>query len=266
MNRKLLAVVLFIGLFLSACSSATPPAAEVAEQPTEAASAHTVHWTYDGEEGPDHWGEIDPSYAACGTGQSQSPVDLVDATAQDLTNIAFNYQPSQVNILNNGHTVQVNYDAGSYIEVDGQRYDVAQFHYHAPSEHAVNGQLFDAELHIVHKNADGQLAVIGILLEKGTANPAYDPFINNLPAHESEEEAKGVEIDAASLLPEVQTTFRYSGSLTTPPCTEGVSWFVMTTPVQLSEQQLAALETVFKGNNRPVQMLNARALNEDNTP
>lgn len=238
-----------------------------AQQTEEPHPVEAVHWTYEGEEGPEHWGEIDPAYAACGTGKSQSPVDVNDPVDSDLTNISFHYQPSEVNILNNGHTVQVNYDSGSYIELDGARYDVAQFHYHAPSEHSVNGNLFAAELHIVHKNADGHLAVVGILLDEGAENAAYQPFIENLPAEKSDAHDAGVTIDAAALLPSVQTTFRYSGSLTTPPCSEGVQWLVMTTPVELSSEQIEALAALFEeGNNRPVQPLNNRPLVEDTTP
>ncbi len=238
--------------FIGACSPAreqTPP-----------------HWTYEGEEGPEHWGELDDAYAVCSAGKSQSPVDISATSEQDLTNIVFHYQPSEVNILNNGHTVQVNYDAGSYIELDGVRYDVLQFHYHAPSEHAVDGKLFPAELHIVHKNADGGLAVVGILLDEGAQNNAYQPFIDNLPTQKSEAHDAGVPINAADLLPAVQTTFRYSGSLTTPPCTEGVNWLLMTTPVELSADQIHALTSIFEeGNNRPIQPLNDRPLAEDNT-
>ena len=163
---KTLSVLVLILMVASACSPAqtqnTPP-----------------HWTYEGEEGPDHWGDLDESYAACSTGKNQSPVDAVNPSAQDLTNVSFHYQPSAVNILNNGHTVQVNYDPGSYIELDGTRYDVAQFHYHSPSEHTIDGQSFPAELHIVHRNADGNLAVVGILLQEGTENAAYQPFIRS---------------------------------------------------------------------------------------
>ena len=238
-----------------------------APQAEESHTAEAVHWTYEGEEGPDHWGEINPDYAVCGTGKSQSPIDVKAAEGDDLTNISFNYQPSEVNILNNGHTVQVNYDSGSYIELDGVRYDVAQFHYHAPSEHAVDGKLFAAELHIVHKNADGGLAVVGILLDEGAQNDALQPFIENLPAEESEVADAGVKINAADFLPAVQTTYRYSGSLTTPPCSEGVNWLLMTTPVEISAEQLSALKSLFDhGNNRPVQPLNDRPLVEDNTP
>jgi carbonic anhydrase len=246
-------VILIVAAMLTACS----PKAETT----------TPHWTYEGEEGPEHWGDLDASYAVCGTGISQSPIDISTPSEQDLANIAFHYQPSEVNILNNGHTVQVNYDAGSYIELDGVRYDVAQFHYHAPSEHAVDGKLFAAELHIVHKNADGGLAVVGILLDEGTQNEALQLFIENLPAQKSEVADAGVTINAAELLPTEQTTFRYSGSLTTPPCSEGVNWLLMTTPVEISSEQVEALASLFEeGNNRPVQPLNDRPLTEDSTP
>lgn len=253
----LLGLLVIASLVMAAC----------APQAEESHTAEAVHWTYEGEEGPEHWGEINPDYAVCGTGKSQSPIDVESAAGDDLTNISFHYAPSEVNILNNGHTVQVNYDAGSYIELDGVRYDVAQFHYHAPSEHAVNGKLFAAELHIVHKNADGGLAVVGILLDEGAQNDALQPFIENLPAKESEVADAGVKINAADFLPTVQTTYRYSGSLTTPPCSEGVNWLLMTTPVEISAEQLTALKSLFDhGNNRPVQPLNDRPLVEDNTP
>lgn len=225
-----------------------------------------AHWTYEGEEGPAYWGEIDNTYATCGRGTSQSPIDISAPNEKDLSNISFHYQLSEVNILNNGHTVQVNYDAGSYIEVDGVRYDAAQFHYHAPSEHAIDGKLFAAELHIVHKSADGKLAVVGLMLNEGAENAAFAPFINNLPAEKADVKDAGVKINAADLLPAEQTTFRYSGSLTTPPCSEGVSWLVMTTPVELSAEQLSALDILFEDNNRPIQALNDRPLIEDSTP
>jgi len=252
----LLEVFVAASLVLGACGFQV-------EEPHPVAAAH---WTYEGEEGPEHWGEIDPAYEVCGTGTSQSPIDISASSEKDLANIAFHYQPSEVNILNNGHTVQVNYDAGSYIELDGVRYDAVQFHYHAPSEHAVDGKLSAAEIHIVHKNAEGQLAVVGIMLVEGAENTAFDPFINNLPAEKTDVKDAGVKINTADFLPTVQTTFRYSGSLTTPPCTEGVNWLVMTSPVELSTAQLNALDALFENNNRPIQELNDRPLVEDNTP
>jgi len=260
LNIKKLSFLWIVVFVLSACTGTTNPATE------PASGNHAVHWAYEGEEGPTHWGEIDPSYTTCSQGKSQSPIDVTVTDEKDLTNISFHYQSSDIRILNNGHTVQVNYDAGSYIEVDGQRFDVLQFHYHAPSEHAVNGKLLAAELHIVHKNSDGQLAVVGILIAEGAENQAFQPFLDNLPAEESEEKDTGTLLNAADLLPAIQTTYRYSGSLTTPPCTEGVTWLLMTNPVELSAGQIAALEHVFEGNNRPVQALNNRSVSEDSTP
>ena len=219
------------------------------------------HLNYEGKEGPDHWGELDDAFALCGAGTSQSPIDVISPGEQNLANIAFHYQPSEVHILNNGHTAQVNYDAGSYLELDGVRYEVLQFHYHAPCEHAVDGRLFPAEIHSVHKNADGQLAVVGIFMDEGAENAAFGPFINNLSAEKADVKDAGVKINAADLLPSAQTTYRYKGSLTTPPCSEGVSWNLMTTPVELSSAQLSALKSLFEGgNNRPVQPLNDRPL------
>ena len=254
-----LSIYLFTVL-LMALGACSPKDTATTAAPTPA------HWTYEGAEGPDSWGKLDSTYATCGTGKSQSPIDLANPTKNDLSNIVFHYQPSEVRILNNGHTVQVNYDPGSYIEIDGQRYDLVQFHYHAPSEHTINGKSFAAELHLVHKSASGQLAVIGILLEEGAVNTAYQPLLANLPAEKSPEKDAGLKINALDLLPTEQTTFRYSGSLTTPPCTEGVNWNVMVTPVQLSADQIAAFQKIFEGNNRPIQALNSRAMVEDTTP
>ena len=255
---SLFATLTALLLILNACSSGNGPVPTAPSSP--------AHWTYEGEEGPAHWGELDPAYEMCRKGKSQSPIDISSPSVQDFVNIVFHYQPSEVNILNNGHTVQVNYDPGSYIKLDGVRYDVAQFHYHAPSEHEVSGKLFAAELHIVHKSADGKLAVVGLLLQEGSANAALDPFIDNLPTEKSEVKDVGVKINIMEFLPSVQTTYRYSGSLTTPPCSEGVSWLVMTTPVELESAQLRKLESLFEANNRPVQPLNDRFVTEDNTP
>lgn len=251
---KALSVLVLILVLLSAC----------APQQAEPASPH---WTYEGEEGPSHWGKLSEAYATCSVGKSQSPIDIANSSEQDLTNISFHYQPSAVNILNNGHTAQVNYDPGSYIELDDTRYDIVQFHYHAPSEHTIDGESFPAELHIVHRSAEGNLAVVSILLQEGTENAADQPFISNLPVEIAEPKDAGVKINAIDLLPSLQTTFRYTGSLTTPPCTEGVNWLLMTTPVALSAQQLTALDSLFEtGNNRPVQPINDRTLMEDTTP
>ncbi len=258
-NKKIFALLPALLLLLSACAPAATPA--------PAATATPVHWTYEGEEGPAHWADLSPTFAACSAGKQQSPVDLTQADQKDLSNIVFHYQPSKVNIINNGHTIQVNYDAGSYIEVDGTRYDLLQFHFHTPSEHSVNGKLAAAEVHLVHKSADDKLAVVGILIEKGDGeNSAIQSFWNSLPAASGPAQTLDSMVNANDFLPAIQTTYRYDGSLTTPPCTEGVKWMVMTTPITFSEAQLENYTKLFEGSNRPVQALNGRPEVEDTTP
>jgi carbonic anhydrase len=249
---------------LNTCQNEASQLWTLVKLPEEEEAHHGPHWEYEGEAGPENWGEI--GYHTCEAGTHQSPINITATVPEDLTNIRVNYRPSGLTILNNGHTVQANYAPGSFITVDGETYMLAQFHYHAPSEHVVDGQSFAAELHLVHTNGN-RLAVIGVLLAEGDeANPAYQPFIANLPGEETPATTTGDEIDAAALLPAVQTTYRYSGSLTTPPCTEGVTWLVMTEPVTLSGNQLASLEAVFEGNNRPPQPVNNRPVIEDTTP
>ena len=215
------------------------------------------HWTYEGEEGPDHWGDLSPDYALCSTGHSQSPIDIGQVAVDDVPAIEFNYGPSVLNILNNGHTIQVNYIPGSSITFDGVEYQLIQFHFHHPSEHSIGGQSFDMELHLVHRDADENLAVVGVLLEAGdTDNPAYVPIWENAPSEtmEEAETVEGVMINAIDLLPEDFHVFTYSGSLTTPPCSEGVRWLVLTEPVTLSSSQIETFGmNLFEINNRPVQ-------------
>jgi carbonic anhydrase len=256
-----------IAALLSASLFALFAAGRTAAQAAHPAEAHHApHWSYHGEGGPGHWASLEAAFAACGTGKSQSPIDLMHATPSDIPNVSVHYEPSLIDIINNGHTIQVNYAAGSYIEVDGVRYDLVQFHFHAPSEHLVNGKRYDAELHLVHKNGNGELAVIGVLIEKGADNAAFATVWSALPAKEGPEHTLSAQTDATAMLPAVQTTYRYSGSLTTPPCTEGVKWIVMTAPVQMSAAQLAAFTKIIDGNDRPVQPLGARTLVEDTSP
>jgi carbonic anhydrase len=226
-------------------------------------SAHGVHWTYGGDAGPAHWGSLDSSFAACGNGARQSPIDLANAAPADLPNIVFHYQPSNLRVVNNGHTVQVNYDPGSFIEVGGKRYDLQQFHFHAPSEHAVNGASLAAEMHLVHIAADGQPGVVAILLAHGEENPALKEVWNALPKAPGPEVAPGTRVNAAAMLPQDPGTFRYIGSLTTPPCTEGVAWLVMTRPMPIGMTQVDAFRNIFEPNNRPLQRTAGRELVED---
>lgn len=218
------------------------------------------HWEYEGEAGPEHWGDLDPSFVLCSAGEGQSPIDLTGAAELNLTDIEFAYSASAMNIFNNGHTIQVNYDSGSSITYNEATYDLVQFHFHHPSEHTINGQAGAMEIHFVHRDAAGNLAVVGVMLMEGEAdNAAYAAIFDELPTEAGDPTAVG-EINAADLLPEGKTFYTYSGSLTTPPCSQGVRWLVLTDPITLSAAQIEAFTSIFELNARPVQTLNQRDL------
>ena len=256
--KSLLTMLFFIVLFSGAVS------AQQSTGPTPTPAP--AHWTYEGEEGPDEWGNLDANYALCGTGRAQSPIDISGQQTIGLQDIQFNYQPCELNIFNNGHTIQANYDAGSSIIYNETEYQLIQFHFHHPSEHTIAGQAFDMELHLVHATASGNLAVVGILLQQGDAhNAALAPVFDHLPTEVGDPQAAGVQINAADFLPENHLFYTYAGSLTTPPCSQGVRWLLLETPVSISESQLEAFASLFEMNARPVQPLNNRDLLEDDT-
>ncbi len=221
------------------------------------------HWAYEGENGPDHWGKVSEEFKACSEGKQQSPIDISGTENLDLPDVEFSYKPSQLNILNNGHTVQVVYDKGSSIKVDGEDYQLVQFHFHTPSEHTIGGKSFGNELHLVHKNDKGELAVVGVLIEKGKENAAFNEIWANLPQKADEKKEVKATINADSLLPATRSFYRYSGSLTTPPCSESVKWIVLKTPIQMSEAQIHRIQAIMKHNNRPVQPINERKVTAD---
>ena len=199
------------------------------------------HWSYDGEEGPTHWGDLKPDYSVCKLGQRQSPIDIRDAKKASLPPIQLNYKPSALKIINNGHTIQINYASGSFITVGDKRYELRQFHFHHPSEEQVKGKAYDMVIHLVHADSEGHLAVVAVLLKSGSANPLIRGLWENLPKLEGKEESvSGVEVNAAELLPKSLGYYTFDGSLTTPPCSEGVTWFVLQTPVEVSAHQVAA--------------------------
>ena len=232
-----------------------------------------VEWGYAAENGPDVWGQLNPEYSLCAEGTHQSPIDLVNPMQTKLPIIFYEYYPATgVDIHHNGHTIEVAYPEDSRIHIDGTHYQLLQFHFHAPSEHTVAGKPFDMEMHLVHKSEEGNLAVVGLLIENGRHHPAFDPVWAYLPSTPLEtQRIENVIIDLALMLsPNKQitdeavktfpSTYRYNGSLTTPPCSEGVKWIVLTTPVEMSESQIAAFKAIIHGNNRPVQPLNGREL------
>lgn len=238
----------------TATATATPTATA-----TATAAAEHAEFGYSGDEGPEHWGELSEDYAACADGSAQSPIDLTAAAPAQLPDISLDYVPADVTLTDNGHSVQADEPAGSALSVDGHRYDLVQLHVHVPSEHEVDGALADGELHLVHKDADGRIAVVGILLQAGAENTALAPYFDSLPA-EVGRTTQVPDLDVAAVLPADLSTYRYEGSLTTPPCTEGVHWYVLATPVEVSAAQLAAFSEVIEANNRPVQPADGREL------
>ena len=226
-----------------------------------------IHWTYQDLTGPDHWAELDPSFATCTSGQTQSPINLTAADSVDLVDPDFHYELVPLNLLNNGHTVQIPYAPGSYIMVDGEQYNLLQFHFHSPSEHVVEGKAQSAELHLVHQSESGQLAVVAVLLqgdEQISEDLAgYRELSQALPAKAGDKIRTEKTINAQALLPKATTTYRYSGSLTTPPCTESVNWLVMTEPVKLPLEQISQYEKLLNHNNRPIQPVNRRNVQMD---
>jgi carbonic anhydrase len=223
-----------------------------------------AHWDYAGADGPERWAELNPEFAACATGKRQSPIDIRDGIKVDLDPVQVDYHPSTFAVIDNGHTVQVNVAPGNFIETMGRRFELVQFHFHRPSEERIDGKQFDMVVHLVHKDAAGRLAVIAVLLERGSAQPIVQSVWNNLPLDKGEEvRAKGT-LDLQALLPAQRGYYTYMGSLTTPPCTEGVLWMVMKDPVPISAEQIGVFARLYPMNARPSQSAAGRLIKESN--
>ncbi|MFZ5609752.1 MAG: carbonic anhydrase [Pseudomonadota bacterium] len=237
--------------------------AAFAAMPAWAGETAKPHWTYEGAHGPDHWAELAGEFAQCGAGAAQSPVDIRtgDVTAGASTPLIAGYQPSPLHIVNNGHTIEVEYAPGSALLLGGERYELKQFHFHAPSENAIDGHHAAMEAHFVHANAAGGLAVIAVMMEAGADNPALARLWAHLPdAAQGSFASAEVRVNAGDLMPQQRAAYSFTGSLTTPPCSEGVSWFVLKEPVFVGAGQVAAFLNAVGWNARPLQPLNARAI------
>lgn len=225
-------------------------------------AAEGAHWGYEGEAGPDAWASLDPANALCASGTQQSPIDLAGAVEGDLGELIHAWDTDAAwKVLNNGHTIQADPASGGsagQLAIDGKVYDLVQFHFHHPSEHAVDAARTDLEVHFVHKAKDGALAVIGVMLTGGGQPGLADAIFAAAPRVEGEAPA-GVG-NPSSLLPRDGRYYRYQGSLTTPPCSESVTWTVMTAPVAVSDAAIAAFAAMFPNDARPIQPLNGRAL------
>ena len=218
-----------------------------------------AHWGYSGGHGPDHWAQLTPENSAC-AGKNQSPVDLTGFVEADLQPIVFHYQNGGHSILNNGHTVQVNYAKGSNIVVDGQTFNLLQFHFHAPSENHIEGKSFPLEAHLVHADKAGNLAVVAVMFEAGAANATLAQAWQHMPQQAGDEHTLSA-LHVDGILPEKRAHYRFNGSLTTPPCSEGVRWLVMKASVSASAAQIKTLvDVLHHANNRPLQAQNARVI------
>jgi carbonic anhydrase len=263
--------------------STLPLSGLVAATNQHAETGHTSHWGYTGSSGPDEWHSLSEAYALCGSGKRQSPVDIWNEASADLYPLRFEYKSIPLLVLNNGHTLQANYNTvgkEKTVSIGGKPYPVKskpvhdstlmlgdvpykllQFHFHAPSEHARDGRRYAMEVHLVHKSADGNLAVIGVLFERGDENPILRQVLGNVSGNINEVKlVQGVTINAADLLPHDRQVFHYSGSLTTPPCSENVNWFVMKTPIEVSDEQVNQFEHLVGENARPLQPMHWRSM------
>lgn len=227
----------------------------------ESHASHEIHWSYTGEGAPDHWGDLKPDYNTCKVGTQQSPINIASKIHAKQHDIAFDYKGEVTDIVNNGHTIQVNVAPGSTITVGGKTYSLVQFHFHSPSEHTIDGKHAPMVVHLVHKSDDGQLGVIGVMMNVGKENQVLAPLWAKMPKAEGEKAAlDGVKLDIVQLIPHKATYYSYMGSLTTPPCTEGVHWMVMSNRITVSKAQLAAFTKLFPKSTRPVQALHDRVV------
>jgi carbonic anhydrase len=227
-------------------------------------AAHDVHWAYDGEGGPARWGELKPEFATCARGERQSPIDIRGGLRVDLEPIKFDYRPVPFGVVDNGHTIQANVQPGNTIEVGGRRYELLQFHFHRPSEERINGRRYDMVIHLVHKSEEGKLAVVAVLVEQGRNHPVVQAVWNSLPLERNDELASPVPVDLNQLLPDDRRYYTYMGSLTTPPCSEGVLWMVIKQPTPLSPDQIALFARLYPMNARPIQQPGGRLIKESN--
>ena len=231
------------------------------QSPLQARPSHSSgHWGYGGEGGPEHWGELADEFKTCKVGRMQSPIDLGGADVAGRVEVRTSYKPGALNLLNNGHTVQVNFPEGSILSSGISRYKLIQVHFHTPSEETVYGVPYPMVAHFVHADHAGNLAVLGVLFEEGAHNPELDKIVKAAPAQQSAPQTLGVTLNPALLLPADLSVWRYDGSLTTPPCSEGVRWHVANHPVTASAAQIAAIHAIVGDNARPIQPRNGRLL------
>lgn len=218
-----------------------------------------LHWGYSGEGSPEHWGDLDQKFVLCKTGKSQSPIDLIWKRPTEKGQLQFAYHPTRGSIIDNGHSIQVNFETGNRVNIHGQIFDLKQVHFHSPSEHTISGKSYPVEAHFVHKNEKGEIAVVAVLFSSGKLSTAIDQIWSHIPKDKGVEVSLGdLLINPSSLKSNINTYYFYHGSLTTPPCSENVTWVVLNTPMEMSETELKTFRDLYHDNNRPLQKLNER--------
>jgi len=231
--------------------------------PAVAQDAKPPHWSYQGATDPSHWGSLGSAYAVCSTGHLQSPIDINGAKKTDLPPLKMNYSNAPLNIIDNGHSVQINYPEGSSLTVGDKTYTLKQFHFHHPAEEEIGGKKYDLVAHLVHADPDGHLAVIAVLFKRGAANSLLDTLWKSVPSEkEKATDVSSVTVNAKDLLPANLGYYTFQGSLTSPPCSEGVTWYVLKSHETLSEDQLANFAKLYPHNARPIQPTNGRQILE----
>ncbi|MFA3779572.1 carbonic anhydrase [Yersinia sp. 1652 StPb PI] len=224
-------------------------------------AAEHAHWGYEGQEDPAHWGKLSPDFSLCETGKNQSPVNIHGALKTHHSQLELAFQPGKQQIVNNGHTIQVNVSTGNTLKLDGDTFTLQQFHFHTPSENEIDGKQFPLEAHFVYKDKDGALAVLALMFQQGDANPQLAQAWQQMPTAIDQMAILNKPLDIKALLPKKFDFYRFSGSLTTPPCSEGVSWMVLEQPASASAEQINQFRSVVHHtNNRPVQPLNGRVI------
>lgn len=225
------------------------------------AFSQTQSWGYDKNNGPEQWGKLSTEYAVCAAGKNQSPIDIHDALKTRHEKIKFAFHPAKQQIVNNGHAIQVNVNEDDTLQLDHATYTLQQFHFHAPSENTIDGKHFPMEGHFVFKDKDGNLTVVAVMFKEGAKNEQLEHAWQQMPANVNGQANLKELVDINGLFPKKWAYYRFSGSLTTPPCSEGVRWIVMHTPVEVSAEQINKFRSIMKhDNNRNVQPLNGRVI------
>ncbi len=223
----------------------------------------STHWGYEKGNGPAHWSDINPDYSLCQSGKNQSPVNISGFIKAPHSKLNTQYLSKVNEIVNNGHTIQVNMKAGSKIKIDNDDFELKQFHFHSPSENTINGKSFPLEGHFVHADSSGNLVVLAVMFEDGDKNSIIEKLWDHMPVNMGDHENLNTDITASNLMPDNMDYYRFNGSLTTPPCSEGVRWYVLKNSIKVSEQQVEKFHsTIHHANNRPVQSINARLIIE----